>query len=273
MSGSLFDLSGIGIGFEGLPQELEARLGREWAAFAVAPERCLLRLAVSRIDGAAAGGRYDPKGMRSQLDPDGASFSLDEGQARVDAHGRAEIRLVRGTGEREWFTLLNLFRACLAWTLPSHGGAMLHAAGAVVGERAFVLVGGEGAGKSTWAALAAAGGARVVSDDIVLVDGREETLAVAAAPLRSTLRLDYARGRWPLAGILFPRHGSDPARGPVGRLRAQAALAANLPFVADGVERDPRIGAVLDRLLREAPAAELTFARDGRFLELLRAWP
>ena len=59
---------------------------------------------------------------------------------------------------------------------------------------------------------------------------------------------------------------------PVAPLLVQARLTANLPFVADGLEDDPRIGALVQRLTREVPCAELTFAPDAAFVALLRAW-
>ena len=47
----------------------------------------------------------------------------------------------------------------------------------------------------------------------------------------------------------------------------------DLPFVADGVEHDGRIGAVVGRLIERTRCAELTFAPDPGFLQLLRDAP
>ena len=81
----------------------------------------------------------DLEAMRSELAETGAAFFMEEGDARVDGRGIADVRLVAGTGEREWFTLLNMFRACFAWRLPTVHGALLHAAGVVLDGRAWVL--------------------------------------------------------------------------------------------------------------------------------------
>ena len=47
-----------------------------------------------------------------------------------------------------------------------------------------VLVGSEGAGKSTWARLGEEAGAHVVSDDLVLVDPSESGFCLLGAPFR-----------------------------------------------------------------------------------------
>jgi len=53
-------------------------------------------------------------------------------------------------------------------------------------------------------------------------------------------------------------------------LLARARLTANLPFIADGLETDPRISELLARLVDETPCRELTFALDSSFMALLR---
>jgi len=165
--------------------------------------------------------------------------------------------------------MANLVRAAVAWILPGRGGALVHAAALVLDGRAFLLVGSEGAGKSTWAALGERGGGRVLTDDLAMLDAADGEMQALGAPFRSTHVADYGPGRWPLAAILFPRHGRPAATAPVASLIARAKIVANLPFVAEGAERDPRIGAVVERLCA-LPCAELTFDLDPSFVDVLR---
>lgn len=270
-----FDFSGLTLRLEGLRPEMAARLGRDWAGFEspVADEPFLHGRIHIEGDCAISSQGYRPKAMTAKLGPAGARYAMREGEAHVDAHGLARVRLARTGDDRDYFTLLNLLRACLAWRMPSRGGVLLHAAGIVVGERAFVLTGPEGSGKSSWARLGEQCGGHVLSDDVVLLDGQGSSVEALASPLRSTHVIHHRPGRWPLAAILFPRKAADAGYDPVSSMVAQARIAANLPFVADGLGDDERIGSAIERLVREIRCADLRFALDGAFVDLLRRWP
>ncbi len=277
MSGRLdLDLSGVTLRLEGVSRGSHERLSDEWSAFrARAAARPFLHARVRTRDAHDGSPtphtrQFAPKQMRSRLTAERAVFSMPEGQGEVDASGRCRIELAPGLGDREFFTLVNLLRACLAWRLPSRGSALLHAAGLVVESRAFVLVGAEGSGKSTFARLGEQSGARVISDDLVLLDSTAGQIELLGAPFRSTHPIDFRRGRWPLAAVLFPRHGRPAALAATAPLVAKARILANLPFIAEGVESDPRIESLLARLSHAAPCLELTFAPDPSFIELLR---
>jgi len=144
------DFSGIEIALDGLSPSMVRRLRREWAPFVVAPPGdAFLRVRIRELQRAPAGGRYRPKAMESTLRPDRACFRMPEGQAQVEADGSALLELAAGSQERRYFTALNFLRACLAWLLPSRGGTLLHAAGLLVEQRGFLLLGPEGSGKSS----------------------------------------------------------------------------------------------------------------------------
>jgi hypothetical protein len=276
------DLSGIGVrvkGLAGLPDAAAAagswrdRLRRDWAPYVVDSALADPFLSVEVGAGAAGfGGAWDPKAMRSELRLDGATYTVAEGAVEVDASGGASLRLDADAGERGYWAMRNLLRAALAWRMPSRGGALVHAAGLEVDGRAFAMVGPEGSGKTTWTLLGAAEGGGAISDDLLLIDGEAARPMVLGAPFRSDKRYEPRVGRWPLAALLVPRHGASTAVEPVSRLEAQSRLAANLPFVAEGLERDPRIGAVVDSLLAAVPCVRFTFPIAGPILPALRRW-
>ncbi len=267
-----FDLSGVPIRVTGLPGAMGERLAREWSSFASAgPVEPFLDASVSFADRPALPRAFDPKGMRASLTLERARYEVPEGEVVVEASGSASIALASGLDPGVgYFTLLNLLRASLAWRLPSRGGALVHAAGIVLDGRAFLLVGAAGSGKSTFAALAESAGARILSDDLVLIDGAGGTIEALGAPTRSTHRSISGPGRWPLAAVLLPAHGTAARLDPVSELTAHGSLAANLPFVAEALGADPRLDAVVDRLVREVATLRLTFARDDAFVALLR---
>lgn len=268
------DLSGLRLSVQGLRAALADRLATDWSAFVTARADCpFLRVTVEFDDDCNVPREgYAPKEMRSTLLPGRARYWMPEGSVEVDSTGTARVRLSCGSGGRAYYTLINMLRASLAWCMPSRGGALLHAAGLVLEDRAFVLVGPEGSGKSTWVRLGERSGAYVISDDVVLVDGIGSRLEVLGTPFRSTHVSRLAPGRWPLAAILFPRHGSAPALATIASLRARSRLLANLPFLAEGIERDVRIEPLLERLATGAACRDLTFSLDDSFVELLRRW-
>jgi hypothetical protein len=254
--------------------ELARRLRVAWAPF-VAPlgDEPFLRVEVRYEPRGIGEGSSSHKSMISEMEIDSARFRLREGSASVEREGGACIRLHGAPGRREFFAFSNLLRACLAWRLPGRGGTLLHAAGLRVGGRAFVLVGAGGSGKSTWTRLGEEGGARALSDDLVLIDGAGPRLEALGSPFHSSHEADYRPGRWPLAAVLFPRHGPSASCRPVDALIARARLSANLPFLAEALQVDERVAALLDRFVRSTPCAELTFGLDSSFVSLLRDWP
>ncbi len=273
MTGTVtLSFSSVSIHVQGMTRESADRMLEEWRPFVThATGEPFLSLQVSFVDGDVDPGPFRPQLMSSTFEPDAARFSMNGGEVRVDETGQAQVTLTRGLGPKEYFTLMNLLRAALAWRLPQRGAALLHAAGIVLGQTAFLLVGSEGSGKSTWAALAERVGARVLSDDLVLVDGGGARLDALGSPFRSTHRADYRPGRWPVSAILFPRHGASPAWTACDGMLARARIAANLPFVSSALERDPRVAAVVERLATAVPCRELTFGLDPDFVALLRS--
>jgi hypothetical protein len=268
-----FDLSGVGIRLTALPESIASRLETEWEPFASVPVgAAVLDLGVEAVTVATLPGRFDPKAMRSEVGADRARYEMPDGRVELDERGTGRIELRVGDESRAYFAFANFVRAALAWRMLSRGGALLHAAGIVHRERAFVLVGAAGAGKSTWAGLAEQAGAAVLSDDLVLLDGERGGVEALGAPFRSTHRRTSGPGRWPLAAILFPDHGSRVRLAPVTAIEAHARVLANLPFVVEAVGRDPRVSETTERLVSTVPARLLTFGRDATFLEALESF-
>lgn len=267
-----FDLSGVRLRLDRLPAEWAARLEADWSGFEADDENdAFLRLRVE-LGGAAIPPveAFDPKTMRSGLDPRGAWFEMPEGRAVLGLDGSGKVILAGDGADHAYYALLNLVRACLAWSMPSRGGALLHAAGIELDGRAFVLVGPEGSGKTTWARLSGEAGVHVISDDLLLLDRPGAAFEVLGGPFYSRHEVRHLRGRWPLAAVLFPQHGSPAGCAPSPVLRARARLTANLPFVAEAIESDGRIARVVDRLVEGVPCLDLTFGLDTGFLPVLR---
>jgi hypothetical protein len=266
------DFSGIGLRVAGLDDSMAGRLREDWRRFvAQATGTPLLHVAVSFEDRDVAAEPFRPKEMTSEFEASSARFAMPQGRCEAQDDGSASIVLASNLDAIGYFTMMNLLRACLAWRLPAVGAALLHAAGLVVEQRAYALVGPEGSGKTTWASVGEAHGARLLSDDLVLVQCGAAGVEALGSPFRSSLRRDYRPGRWPLAALLFPRRGTHARWTACPAMRSRAMLAANLPFVSSALEADERVGELIERLVTGVPCRELTFAPEPSFLELLQS--
>lgn len=266
------DLSGVGVVFERAPEPFAKWLARDpqWSEYLREPlGPPLLHGELATCPSRApVEGEFRPREGTLSLRGGAVSLAGPEGALELDRDGRFRIVVPGPLRERAYWAALNRLQAALAWRLPTRGGALVHAAGIVVGGRAWLLCGPEGAGKSTWAQLACGAGMPALGDDLVLLDGEAGSFVACGTPIRTRDVGGCSPGRFPLAGILFPRHGAEPALERVDGLAAHALLTANLPYVEEGFGRDEALDATLDRLVA-APRRRLVFARDPGFLRLL----
>jgi hypothetical protein len=127
---------------------------------------------------------------------EGAAFRLDDAARRVDAWWEAPLTGVDA--------VTYLLGPVLAFVLRLRGRVPLHASGVAVDGRAVLFAGDAGAGKSTTAAVLAAQGCPLLSDDVVpLADGEHGPSAWPGYP-RLSLCADAARA-------LFAPRGDLPA--------------------------------------------------------------
>ncbi|MFI0793940.1 hypothetical protein ACH4OY_14805 [Micromonospora rubida] len=150
-----------------------------------------------------------------------------------------------------------------------HAGAFVHSG------RAWVLLGGRTAGKSTLLAALAARGVPVLTDDIVVCDGDDVLAGPRCVDLRESIpglelptrgvrdatrlrvTLPSVAPRLPLGGWIFLRWGDGPALTPVGPAELLVRLAARRSLPE----------------LPSDPAVLLTLAgRPGYDLIRLRDW-
>jgi hypothetical protein len=205
---------------------------------------------------------------------DEVRFRFDGGRASLRPDGRASIVLAEPDDDSDYgfFLFMNLLMPLLAWRLLEEGGLLLHAAGAVIEGRAFLLVGEENAGKTTWARLCHEAGCQVVNDDVVVVRPDEHgRFHLHGIPLRVRGFGDPPQGAWRLTRLLFSNHGLNPELTDRSGLTARARILANVLHLADRVEDDPRVDRALSALLKDTSVSTLTFAKDTRFVDLLKS--
>jgi hypothetical protein len=189
-----------------------------------------------------------------------------------DTHaGTGVLVLARGTYEPDLAAIENYVRAAVAWQAAGRGGALVHAASAVLGGKAYLFYGESGAGKSTLAACNRRG--RIVSDDLSLIlpggGGRTE---LVGSPFRGTYEEgEPVLGTFPLAGGFRLVQDTRAAVVPVPRVRALAELVGNLTFVAEAYGSAPELWEALERTFRDVPLGHLHFSRDDTYWDAILA--
>jgi hypothetical protein len=165
----------------------------------------------------------------------------------------------------------NLLRIVVSYHLLEQGGVLLHSAALVDNHSAHVFFGPSGAGKSTISRLGYEQGRSVLSDDMNALRAKDNVVVVEKLPFAGDFgpSPDTAEGSFPVRGLHRLEQG--PAHA-IRTLRPAAAVAALLecaPFVNRNPYRYDQLVDVLSDLHARLPVRVLTFARDGRYWEIL----
>jgi hypothetical protein len=269
------DISGFALRFEGLSPALLDGLKREWPFFVrPAPGPPALTIRIEDDARAMAPGRFMEGTLLVESTPDSVAFRRDEGEIVQEVEGaRAVVRLAQGDAGRRFWGLVNLTAAAVGWRLQQTGGGVVHAAGVVIGARAFLLVGPSGSGKTTFARTAAEAGVPVLSDDCVLVESAGGRLTALGSPFRAKEFPSPGPGRWPVAALLIPRWDAAPSLAPANRLMLEARIAANLLYSAPAWESDTGAEGSASAIAAAAPAYVLSFTPDASWVGVVSTIP
>jgi hypothetical protein len=167
----------------------------------------------------------------------------------------------------------NYLRIIAAYATLLRGGLLLHSAGLVVDNRAYLFLGRSGAGKTTLSRLALAAGAKILSDDINIVLATPDGgFAAAAVPFAGEMGHAYLEqeGQYPVAGLFWLEKSPQLACESIAPTIQMAKLFACSPVVnADKHQLDPILN-VCAALLKCAPMRLLRFRRDEGFSALYK---
>ena len=263
------DLSGFGIDLTTADGALAEDVARRWSGFARAPgSPAALHVEVEDVPAALPEGAFGDKSIVVRRVGGAFEIRMPEGCARVGCDGQIRIGVPRGTVEERAFAVDNVLLAALALALPERGACLLHAAAAVIGGEAVIFLGGEGAGKSTWAGHAAARGAVVLSDDLVFVAAGGGAVLALASPFRAERNPGARSTSFPVRAVLVPERARAHALDRLGVLRSVAAVTAGLMYECAGTSRAARETA--EAVARAVPVLRFRFAPDPGWIDLLR---
>lgn len=279
-------LGGLSLALHGLDAEIAGQLFEQYAPYSVgeveAADALQVRLGVEGTD-------YF---IQPPTTPQNADVRLayDTDRNRVyylsyrvagwfDADaGRGEALLSSGQLEPAARALENYIRSAVAWQAASRGGALVHAASAVLRGCGYLFYGESGAGKSTLSACNTR--ASIVSDDLSLLlpmpapegDGTTR-LHLVGSPFRGTYTDgEPVVGSFPLAAGFRIVQAPRAEVQPVPRLRAMSEFIGNMPFVAEFFGARPDIFQRIETALGAIPLAHLHFRKDDSYWDAIARW-
>jgi hypothetical protein len=163
----------------------------------------------------------------------------------------------------------NYLRVLYAHRIVRKGGFLLHSAGLVRDERAYLFFGPSGAGKTTVTSLSPE--ALVLSDDLTMVvktSGGE--YKACSVPFRGLFApLVESVKEYPLAGFFRLVQDTTDALEPLEGAAAVGEVLASLPFV---LERPEMAGDVIDAVAGatlRVPVFKLRFKKDRTFWNVI----
>lgn len=181
------------------------------------------------------------------------------------AQGRGELTLssARPIGEAEYF-----IRSAFALLAFAAGGLLLHAAGVVRDDSAYLFLGHSGAGKSTVARLSPS--ARLLSDDLVLLWPADGGWWVYATPFGNPDSPMTSPGRAPLRVLLGLVQDREVRLEGVRPAVAVAEVVGNAPLISIVPGWTEALLERCQQIVQAAPYYHLHFLPDDSFWRVLK---
>lgn len=220
-------------------------------------------------------GLYTPLKVRSErgIELSGVNFL-----ARLPAQGSRGEACLGVAAEHELAgpnVVENFLRVLAAHRGLELGGAVLHSAGLVFDEQAYIFVGRSNAGKTTLTRKAHQHGAMVLSDDINLLLPKAGGYQAYAIPFTGeygrSLEHAAASPSYPVAGIILLQQARGLGVTRPGAASAIASLMVGCPFVNTDERETNTLLDNLERLVATVPVIQLQNRLENSMSEILSA--
>lgn len=181
----------------------------------------------------------------------------DTGQGVIKINPHADLQTCATAME-------NYMRWILAPQIIGRGGFIMHTAGLVRDEKAYLFFGPSGSGKSTVTALSR--DLPILSDDIVLVLQQNGTFYAATTPFRGEFDHPNKDKRlYPVAGVYRLRQSDQVGKRRIPLAQGIANVIASCPFLTINSNLYPELFSLVTELCRSVETGELHFRKDPSF--------
>ncbi len=208
-----------------------------------------------------------PESPRFLFDAQGGLF-FDHPLYRVESDWQRRHVFLHATAHVPRYNLVYLIRALFAILLADHGGLLLHGAGLVRHDRAYLFLGPSGAGKTTVSRLSYENGkAEILNDDLVALLSDGDQWIAHATPFHNPSQASVALHprSAPLRGLYKLVQAPHVTVTPLALGQALAVLSASVVVAMGDERRAPRLLERLALLQVAHPLMELRFTRSTTF--------
>lgn len=223
----------------------------------------------------ARDGQYTPLQI---WQPDGLHLTGANFEARLalnSQHASTSLGVARENDLSLANVIENFLRIVAAHQSLQQGGLVLHSAGLVFDDQAYIFCGRSNAGKTTLTRKADRHGALVLSDDINVLLPSHEGYQAHAVPFTGEFgrTLDHKGGQeaYPVKGIILLEQGRKMATMKVKTSDAVATLLAGCPFVNTSAETSPALFDAVISLVTKLPVVRLVCTRNDSVGEIMDA--
>ena len=162
----------------------------------------------------------------------------------------------------------NFLRVFYSWRCIHKDALLVHSAGVIKGEKAFVFFGPSGSGKTTVTRLSL--DHMVLSDDLVIISKRDGAYKAYGVPFRGDMpEASRTNARANLYGLFRLKKDTRHFTKPLGHSQAVAELISCVPFVMEDPIMNKRVMDICTDLAASVPVKELHFRRDKGFWRMI----
>jgi hypothetical protein len=219
---------------------------------------------------------YTPRKVRHNnlIEITGADF---EAQILLDQPGAtAYLGVVDELDIASAGVIENFLRPFAAHNALRQGGVLLHSAGLVFNGQAYIFVGRSGAGKTTLARKAYAGGARVLSDDINVLLPNCSGFRALSVPFTGEFgrTMEYLQDQtsYPISSVALLSQGENLRVNPACKSEATSRLLTGSPFVNTDQEETEDLFDVLEELVERVPIFRITCNKSDSIEDIMRTF-
>ena len=166
------------------------------------------------------------------------------------------------------YSIDSVLRIVHTLALAREGGFLMHAASALLADRACLFAGVSGAGKTTLSRLAPPR-ATLLSDEVSYVRREAGGYHACGTPFAGELARSGENVHAPLRAIYILEKGPENRVEPLGDADAVRAILANVLFFAHDPELVQAVFASAIELVERVPVRRLTFVPDARVWDLV----
>ncbi len=219
-------------------------------------------------------GQYAPRKVRrlDSIELTGINF-----EAQLNLQSAVALSYLGVVEEHEFAqanVIENFFRFVAAHRTLDQGGVVLHSAGLVFEEQAFIFVGRSGAGKTTLTRKAHKKGAKVLSDDINILLPSQIGYRAHAVPFSGefgrTLSHQGGRESFPVASIVLLQQGDQLSAQSITTSAAMAKLLVGSPFVNNDEHESQALFDALTSVTTQVPIIRLISRRDDKIEAIMK---